>query len=122
MAVTNKKVMLRLKRHRSIRLKMTGTAARPRVVITRSLKHFSALAVDDVANRTLMSLSTFDKGLKAKVPSGGNLKAAEALGVEFARQAKEKGITAIVFDRAGHLYHGRVKSFAEALRKGGLQF
>lgn len=116
------KEMLRLKRHRRIRMTMRGTAAKPRLVVRRSLKNLHAQVVDDTAARTLFSLSTLDKEVRQAMPSAGNVKAAAFLGEVFARRAKEKGISAIVFDRAGYLYHGRIKAFADGLRKGGLKF
>lgn len=118
----NRKEETRLKRHRKIRLKIHGTKERPRVVIQRSLNNFSASVVDDTENKVLFSFSTLNKELKEKLPSFGNIKAAQLFGDIFAQKAKAKGITKIVFDRSGYLYHGRVKVFAEALRKGGLEF
>lgn len=112
----------RLKRHRRIRLRMSGTKERPRLVIRRSLNNIYASIVDDTVNKTLLSLSSLDKEIKAGFKSCGNVKAAEFTGQVMARRAKEKGIEQIVFDRAGYLYHGRVKAFAEGLRKGGLKF
>lgn len=101
---------------------MRVSSDRPRLVINRSLRNISAQVVDDTKNVTLFSLSTHDKEIKTKFPSAGNLKAAQFFGEVFARRAKEKGLNKVVFDRAGYLYHGRVKAFAEALRKGGLVF
>lgn len=101
---------------------MRTSSERPRIVINRSLRNISAQVVDDTKNITLFSLSTHDKEIKTKFPSAGNLKAAQFFGEVFARRAKEKGLSKVVFDRAGYLYHGRVKVFAEALRKGGLVF
>ncbi len=118
----NKKDILRLKRHKRIRLELSGTAERPRLVVRRSLKNLCAQVVDDTVNKTLFFLSTQDKEIKAKFPYAGNIKAAEFFGEEFAKRAKAKRITQIVFDRAGYLYHGRIKAFAEGLRKGGLVF
>ncbi|MCM8800723.1 MAG: 50S ribosomal protein L18 [Candidatus Omnitrophica bacterium] len=118
----NRKELHRLRRHRRIRLKIQGTSQRPRLVVSRSLKNLYAQIIDDTQNRTIFSLSTLDKQIKDKFPCAGNIKAAEFFGEVFAQKAKEKGITKIVFDRAGYLYHGRIKAFAEALRKGGLQF
>ena len=103
-------------------MKMWGTPLKPRLVVKRSLYNLAAQVIDDSANKTLFSLSTIDKDIKTKFPSGGNIKAAQALGQAFAQKAKEKGISKIIFDRAGYLYHGRVKAFAEALREGGLEF
>jgi large subunit ribosomal protein L18 len=118
----NKKDLLRLKRHRRIRLRMYGISQKPRLVISRSLENLSAQVIDDAQNKTLFSLSTLDKEIRSRFPSAGNIKAAEFFGEVFARKTKEKGISRIIFDRAGYLYHGRVKAFAEALRKGGLEF
>jgi large subunit ribosomal protein L18 len=118
----DKKTLLRVKRHSRIRMRISGTAERPRLVIRRSLKNFHAQIVDDTQNKILLSLSTIDKEIKAKCNSAGNVKASECLGQVLAKRAIEKGINTIVFDRAGYLYHGRVKAFAENLRKGGLQF
>ena len=118
----DKKETLRLKRHRRIQLKMFGTNEKPRLVLRRSLKNLSAQVIDDAANKALFSMSTLDKEVKQKFPNAGNIKASEFFGEVFARKAKEKGISKIIFDRAGYLYHGRVKAFASALRKGGLQF
>jgi large subunit ribosomal protein L18 len=118
----NRKELLRIKRHRRILLNMRGTEARPRLIVRRSLKNIYAQIIDDTKSKTLFSMSTFDKEIKQNFPQAGNVKAAALLGEAFARRAKEKGISQIVFDRAGYLYHGRIKAFAEGLRKGGLQF
>lgn len=118
----NRKELLRLKRHKRIRLKIRGTSEVPRLVVRRTLKNIYAQLIDDTKNAVLSSLSTHDKAIKGKFTYAGNVKAAESFGVEFAKGAKEKGINRIVFDRAGYLYHGRIKAFAEALRKGGLVF
>lgn len=117
-----KKTLLREKRHKRIRVRMFGDHERPRLVVHRSLNNISAQIIDDNQNKTVFSLSTYDKKIKDKFPSAGNIKAAQEFGGIFAKEAKEKGITKIVFDRAGYLYHGRVKAFADALRKGGLEF
>lgn len=118
----SKKEELRRKRQRSARKRIFGTKDRPRLAVHRSLKNLTAQVIDDCANTTLFSLSTQDKEVKEKFPYGGNTKAAVFFGELFARKAKEKGITAVVFDRAGYLYHGRIKAFADSARKGGLQF
>lgn len=118
----NKKELLRLKRHRRILMRMQGTKEKPRLVIRRSLKNISAQVVDDTQNKVIFALSTANKEIRQKLSSCGNVKAAEYFGTAFAAKAKEKGISKIIFDRAGYLYHGRVKIFAEALRKGGLEF
>ena len=118
----NKKEILRLKRHRAIKLKMRGTADRPRLIVHRSLKSISGQIIDDTVNKTLFSFSTTDKEIRQSHPKTGNIKTAQFFGEVFARRAKEKGVTKVIFDRAGYLYHGRVKAFADALRKGGLEF
>lgn len=118
----NKKEILRLKRHRRIRLGILGTEERLRLVVHRSLKNMDAQIVDDTKKKTIFTLSTLDKEVKQKFAYAGNIKAAEFFGEVFARKIKEKGINKIIFDRAGYLYHGRVKAFAESLRKGGLGF
>ncbi len=118
----NKKELVRLKRHRRIRLHMFGTDQRPRLIVHRTLKNLNAQIIDDIKNATLFSLSSADKEVKQKFPYAGNVKAAEFFGEIFARKAKEKGITKVAFDRAGYLYQGRIRAFAEALRKGGLEF
>lgn len=117
----NEREFARIKRHKRLRMKVQGSKERPRLSLRRSLNHLYAQAVDDGANKTLFSVSTLDKEIKGKFPSAGNLKAAEFLGEVFARRAKEKGLTKFVFDRAGCLYQGRVKAFADAVRKGGLE-
>jgi len=103
-------------------MRMSGSAERPRLVVHRSLKNVSAQVLDDTTGKVLFSLSTKDKALKQKFSSAGNLKSAELFGEIFAQAAKEKGIIKVIFDRAGYLYHGRIKSFADALRKGGMEF
>jgi large subunit ribosomal protein L18 len=118
----NKKETLRAKRHCRIKLVMHGSAERPRLVIHRSLKNFAAQVVDDSTNKILFSLSTFNKELKPKFGRAGNIKSSALFGEIFAQKAKEKGFKKIIFDRAGYMYQGRIKAFAEALRKGGLEF
>ena len=120
-----KKEDLRLKRHKRIRMRMLGTPEKPRLVVHRSLKHISAQVLDDTSGKVLFSLSTKDKALKEKrLPAikGGDLKSAVLFGELFSHEAKGKGLSKVIFDRAGYLYHGRIKSFAEALRKGGMEF
>lgn len=116
------KELLRLKRHRRIRLRIFADEQRPRLIIHRSLKHLYAWVIDDTKNKTIFSLSTLDKDTRKNFSCGGDIKTAQLFGDVFAAKAKEKGITKIVFDRAGYLYHGRIKAFAEALRKGGIEF
>lgn len=78
--------------------------------------------INDADKKILFSLTTLDKEVKAQFKQAGNIKAVQYFGEVFAKRAKEKGITKVIFDRAGYLYHGRIKAFAEALRKGGLEF
>ncbi len=103
-------------------MRMQGTNEKPRLVIKRSLNNFSAMIVDDTENKVVFSFSTSSKEFKQKIKNSGNIKAAAIFGELFSSKAKEKGISKIVFDRAGYLYHGRVKTFAESLRKGGMEF
>jgi len=111
----------RVKRHARIRVKVSGNESMPRIAIHRSLKNLYAQIIDDTQSKTLLSVSTQDKEVKQKFPYAGNVKAAIFLGELFAKKAKEKGISKVVFDRGGYLFHGRIKAFAEGLRKGGLQ-
>lgn len=118
----NKKELLKIKRHKRITMKVRGTQARPRLIVTRTLRNIFIQVVDDAANKTLFSSSTTDKEIKQKFPYAGNVKASVFFGEVFARRLKEKEIKKIVFDRAGFAYHGRIKAFAESLRKGGIEF
>jgi len=117
-----KKEELRSKRHKRIKMRMLGTQDKPRLVVHRSLKNFSAQVIDDTTGKVLFSLATNDKAVKQNFIKGGDLKSAVLFGDLFAKTAKEKGYSKVIFDRAGYLYHGRIKSFAEALRKGGMEF
>lgn len=114
----------RLRRHRSIRDKLAGTAERPRLVVYRSLKNIEGQVVDDDAGRTLVGLSTLHPDLRTFEPEGGNRKVehAFAAGKMLAEKAIEAGIDTVVFDRGGYKYHGRVKAFADGAREGGLKF
>jgi len=109
-------------RHKRIRKKIQGTAQIPRLCVHRSLKNMSVSLVDDVVRKTLLGMSTHDKNIKAKFKTCGNIQGATELGEAFAAKVQEKGIKKVCFDRGGYLYHGRVKAFAEAARKGGLEF
>ena len=109
----------RLKRHSRVRKKISGTAARPRLNVFRSTQHIYAQLIDDVAGVTLASASSMQKGFEG---FGGNKEAAKKVGMAIARKAQEKGISEIVFDRSGYIYHGRVKELAEGAREGGLKF
>jgi large subunit ribosomal protein L18 len=122
MTKNNSKLQLRIKRHKSIRRKLSGTADIPRLCVKRSLTNMYAQLVDDTKDKVLFSSSTLDSAVKTLLPYRGNMKAAVAFGEMFAKKAKEKGYSKVVFDRAGYLYHGRIKVFADSARKGGLQF
>ncbi len=108
----------RQRRHKRVRSKISGTAERPRLSVFRSAKHIYAQLVDDVAGTTLAAASTAEKVFENY---GGNIAAAAEVGKAIAERAKEKGITSVVFDRSGYLYHGRVKALAEGAREGGLE-
>jgi large subunit ribosomal protein L18 len=112
----------REKRHVRIRKKIVGTKERPRLSVRRSLNHLYAQVIDDIEGKTLVQLSTLSKELKEGLKTAGNVKGASALGTALAEKCKKAGVTKVVFDRAGYLYHGRVKALADAARKGGLSF
>ena len=108
-----------------IRKKMTGTTQKPRLSVFRSVSHIYVQVIDDMSGQTLASASTVDakvKGSMSKGVAGGNIKGAELIGTTIAERLKEKGITKVVFDRNGFLYHGRVRAVAEAARSAGLEF
>ena len=109
----------RLKRHRRVRGKISGTPERPRLNVFRSGTNIYAQIIDDTKGVTLVSASSLEKGFEG---SGSNCEAAKKVGEAVAQRAKDKGIEAVVFDRGGYLYHGRVKALAEGAREGGLQF
>lgn len=112
----------RIQRHRRVRKKITGTAERPRVVVHRSLNNLFVQAIDDIAQKTLASLSSLDTEVAKAAPQKGKIPVSEHVGQLFAEQLKKKGVQKISFDRGGYLYHGRVKALAEAIRKNGIQF
>ncbi len=109
----------RLKRHKRVRGKISGTAQRPRLSVYRSLENIYAQIIDDVAGVTLVSASTAEKSFKNY---GGNKDAAKEVGKILAERAAKKNITEVVFDRGGYVYHGRVQELAEGARAGGLKF
>lgn len=110
------------KRHKSIRVKLAGTAEFPRLAVYRSTKHIYAQLIDDDNHVTIASASTNDKDLREKVKVGGNIEAAKVVGEAIAQKAKKAGIECVVFDRGGFLYHGRVAALADAAREAGLMF
>ena len=110
------------KRHRTIRLKVSGTAEFPRLAVYRSTKHIYAQLIDDVNHVTLASASSNDKDLKEQLKHGGNIEAAKVVGEAIAKKALKAGVEECVFDRGGFLYHGRVSALADAAREAGLNF
>ena len=109
----------RLKRHKRVRAKISGTAERPRLAVYRSNANISAQIIDDTKGVTIVSASTFGEGFTA---NGGNKAAAREIGKMIAQKAIAEGITEVVFDRGGYLYHGRVLELAEGARAAGLKF
>ncbi|MCX7661905.1 MAG: 50S ribosomal protein L18 [Candidatus Omnitrophica bacterium] len=118
----NLKEYLRIKRHRRIRQRVIGSQQRPRLSIHRSIKHLYAQLIDDTKSRILFSLSTTSHEIKKKIGTVGNIKQAQLFGEIFGKEIKDKGFNQVVFDRGGYLYHGRIKAFAEAVRKQGVNF
>jgi large subunit ribosomal protein L18 len=112
----------RARRKRRIRKKVNGTPERPRLSVFRSAKHIYAQVVDDVDGKTLASASTVAKDLRGGLGEGNKSAAAKKVGALLAEQCKSKGITKVVFDRNGYLYHGRIKALADAAREAGLDF
>ena len=107
------------------RKRIAGTKERPRLSVFRSVTHIYAQVIDDLSGETLVSASTVEsavKGVLEKTARGGNIKGAEAIGKVIAERSIEKGITRVVFDRSGFLYHGRIRAVADAARKAGLDF
>lgn len=110
----------RLRRHRRVRKGVRGTPEKPRLSVFRSSRHMAAQVIDDTAGVTLASASTLEPDLRAA--SGGNVAAAAGVGTVVAERALGAGITAVVFDRGGYRYHGRVAALADAARRAGLEF
>ena len=110
------------RRHKRIRMRLSGTPERPRLNVFRSEQHIYAQVVDDVAQRTLVSASTVEPAVREAVPHGNTVAAAQEIGKLVAQRAKEIGVTRVVFDRGGYLYHGRVQALADAAREAGLEF
>jgi large subunit ribosomal protein L18 len=105
-----------------IRGRISGTADRPRLTVYKSLKRIYVQAVDDTKGVTLAAASSLEKDLRGTLKNGANVEAAKAVGAQIAARLKEKGITSVVFDRNGNLYHGRVKALADSAREAGLKF
>ncbi len=114
------KNQIRLRIHKRIRRRVSGTAERPRLAVFRSVKHIYAQVIDDGKGHTVTAASSAEKA--AGVGTGGNVSGAKAIGKLVAERAREKGIKAVVFDRGGYHYHGRIKALADAAREAGLEF
>jgi large subunit ribosomal protein L18 len=122
MSSVKEKNKRRAKRRRRVRGGLSGTAERPRLSVFRSLVHIYCQIIDDRSGRTLTCASSREPGLRSELRHGGNTTAAKKIGQMIAARAKEKGISAVLFDRGSYRYHGRVKALAEAAREGGLKF
>nr|WP_330409794.1 50S ribosomal protein L18 [Romboutsia maritimum] len=112
----------RLQRHKRVRRKISGTTQRPRLCVFRSANNIYAQIIDDTNRVTLVAASSLDAEVKGAVNHTGNKEAAKKVGEMVAKKAVEKGITDVIFDRGGYLYHGRIKELAEAAREAGLKF
>ena len=112
----------RIKRHKRIRNKISGTPERPRLSVFRSTKHIYAQIIDDVNGVTLVAASTMEKAIAEAVKEMTKSEQAKYVGTELGRRALEKGVTTVVFDRSGYLYMGRLEALAEGAREAGLQF
>jgi large subunit ribosomal protein L18 len=116
---TSSRAASRTRRHLRVRKKIQGSAERPRLVVTKSARHMSAQIIDDIAGRTLVSASTLDSALRTG--EGDKTAKARKVGEMLAERAKEAGIGSVVFDRAGHRYHGRIAALADGARESGLE-
>jgi large subunit ribosomal protein L18 len=116
------KNIVRSRVHTRIRKKMEGTSERPRLNVYRSLNHIYVQVINDADGKTLVQASTVEGRAKGQRSTGGNVASAKEIGKRIAERAKAKGITKVVFDRGGYLYHGRIKALADAAREAGLQF
>lgn len=112
----------REKRHYKMRRYLSGTSERPRLAVYRSNNHMYAQIIDDTVGHTIAAASTMEKAVSSNLKSTSNLEAAKAVGAAVAKKAMEKGITTVVFDRGGYIYHGKVQALADAAREAGLQF
>ena len=113
---------VRVNKHRKLRNRFSGTAERPRLAVFRSNNHMYDQIIDDTVGNTLVSASTLQKDVKAELEKTNNVEAAAYLGTVIAKKAIEKGITSVVFDRGGFIYHGKIKALADAAREAGLNF
>ena len=113
---------MRVIRHERLRRTLSGTAEKPRLCVFRSLKNIYVQVIDDEKGHTLVSASTLEKVLQPELKGTCNISAAKVIGKTIAERAKAKGINAVVFDRGGHAYHGKIAAVADAAREGGLVF
>ncbi len=113
---------VREKKHRRLRNRISGTAERPRLAVFRSNNHMYAQIIDDTVGNTIVSACTLEKEIKGAVEKTNNVDAAAQVGTVVAKRALEKGITTVVFDRGGYIYHGKVQALADAAREAGLTF
>ena len=113
---------MRVRSHRRIRRKISGSQEQPRLAVFRSLSQIYVQAIDDVTGHTIASASTLEKEFKSTGNYGGNIEAAKFVGASIAKRLLDKGISSVVFDRGGFQYHGRIKAVAEAAREAGLKF
>jgi len=113
---------VRIKKHNRMRNRFSGTAERPRLSVFRSNNHMYAQIIDDTVGNTIVSASTLDKEVKAELDKTNNVEAAAYLGTVIAKRAIEKGIKAVVFDRGGFIYQGKIQALADAAREAGLEF
>ena len=122
MRTSSEKELKRIFRHQRIRKKIRGVPAAHRLCVHRSLKNFSAQVIDDSSGKILLGMTTLAKPLREKIKNGGNIQAASVLGELFALEAQKRGVKKVRFDRGGCHFHGRIKAFAEAARKAGMEF
>lgn len=116
------KLRKRIRRHNRVRRTVIGTSERPRLSVYRSLKNIYCQIINDIEGRTLASASTKSPDIRSQITYGGNIKAAEIVGKKIAEEARNNGITKVVFDKGGYKYHGRLKALAESARKHNLNF
>ena len=113
---------VRVKKHRRMRNRLSGTSQRPRLAVFRSNNHMYAQIIDDTVGNTLVAASTLEKEIKAELEKTNNIDAAAYLGTVIAKRAVEKGIKTVVFDRGGFIYHGKIAALSDAAREAGLEF
>ncbi|HYB52683.1 MAG TPA: 50S ribosomal protein L18 [Thermoanaerobaculia bacterium] len=119
---TEAKVEARQRVRVRIRSRLRGSAERPRLAVFKSGRHIYAQVIDDASGATLAHASSLDPGLRAEIKTGANVEGARRVGRLVAERAKQKGVSRVVFDRGGYVYHGKVKALADAAREGGLEF